>query len=341
MTANEAYGGRGVWCVAELRHGELVPTIYELLNAGKALASALGEPLRAVVLGAEDKARAAAEAVAGHGPDKVYVLGHPLLQPCLEDAYARALKDLIGREKPGKILLPASTLGRSLAARLCVLCEGGLVGDATELSVGQDRRLLAVRPCYAGNLLVSVALRRGPEIATLRPMAYARIGPQAGRGEIVRVPVDPSSWPRKARLLSSALEAGKELDLSSTEKIVSGGRGLGSPRGFDLIRDLARALGAAVGASRATVDAGWISYQHQVGLTGRTVRPRLYVACGISGQIQHLAGMSSSDVIVAINTDPDCPMMQMATYALQGDLHQVIPAIIAEIKRQRGELAAA
>ena len=205
------------------------------------------------------------------------------------------------------------------------------------VGIGWGKASLATRTAYAGNLYVTVAVRRGPEMATLRPMAFNRAEPSGTKGEIVQVPVDPSSWKVRSKFLGFTAEESKEVEMSSAEKIVSGGRGLGNPKGFELIRELADALGAGVGASRAVVDAGWIPYRHQVGLTGRTVRPRLYFACGISGQIQHLAGMSSSDVIVAINTDPECPMMHLANFAVQGDLYEIIPAVIAEIKRQRGE----
>ena len=170
-------------------------------------------------------------------------------------------------------------------------------------------------------------------------MSYPRAD-ASGSAAVESVAVDPAAWKVRTRVTGFAPEAATEIDLAAAEKVVSGGRGLGNPQGFELIRKLAQALGAAVGASRATVDAGWIPYRNQVGLTGRTVRPRLYIACGISGQIQHLAGMSSSDVIVAINTDKDCPMMKLANLAVPGDLYEIIPAIIAEIQKVRGEAPA-
>jgi electron transfer flavoprotein alpha subunit len=184
-------------------------------------------------------------------------------------------------------------------------------------------------------------VKGSPAIITLRPMSYPRAeAPAAGAAAVERVAIEPASWGVRTRVSGFAPETATEVDLAAAEKVVSGGRGLGNPQGFEIIRKLARTLGAAVGASRATVDAGWIPYRNQVGLTGRTVRPRLYVACGISGQIQHLAGMSSSDVIVAINTDKDCPMMKLANLAVQGDLFEIIPAIIAEIQKVRGEVPA-
>ncbi|MBI3548039.1 MAG: electron transfer flavoprotein subunit alpha/FixB family protein [Elusimicrobia bacterium] len=331
------YNGNGIWCIAEIRHGALVPTIYELLTAGRGLATALGQPLCAVVIGGPGKASQAATAVAPRGADKVYVVEHAALDAFLDEAYGAALKGLIEKERPAKVLFSASAAGRSLAARVSVLCGGGLASDVTEVSVNGDKHLQALRPVYAGNLISQVSVRRGPEMATVRPMAYSRSEAAGKTGEVVPHAVDPSAWNLRSKVLGFTPEESKEIDLSSAERIVSGGRGLGNPKGFELIRELAHSLGAAVGASRAAVDSGWIPYRHQVGLTGRTVRPRLYVACGISGQIQHLAGMSSSDFIVAINSDPEAPLMKIANLAVEGDLYQIIPAVIAEIQKQRGE----
>ncbi len=326
-----------ILCIAEIRHGKLVPTVFELLTAGRKLADALGSPLAAAVVGGPAAAQAAAEAVAARGAERVYVLAHASLEQFLEEAHALALKGLIEKEKPAQVLLSSSALGRSLAPRLAVSLRTGLASDVTEVAVGPDKHMRVTRPAYGGNLVTQLSLTGRPEMATLRPMAYPRLEASGKKGEIIPFAVDPSVFKFKSRFVSFAPEQTSEVDLSSAEKIVSGGRGLGNAQGFELIRKLAQALGAGVGASRATVDAGWIPYRHQVGLTGRTVRPRLYVACGISGQIQHLAGMSASDVIVAINTDPNCPMMKLANYAVQGDLYEIIPAIIAELARVRGD----
>lgn len=332
------YAGKGVWCVAELRRGNLVSTLYELQTAGGAIAKSLGEPLCAVILGGPGKAQAAAKSASDRGGwDKVYVVEHAALENFNDEAFAKALADAIDKEHPNKVLLPASAAGRSLAARTAVLSHGSLASDATAVTLDDAKHLLATRTGYGGNLLVTIAVKKGPEFVSLRPMAYSRSETGGAKGEIVAISVDPGA--ARMKFLSFAAEESKEIDMSSAEKIVSGGRGLGNAEGFKLIYDFAHSLGAGVGASRAVVDSGWIPYRHQVGLTGRTVRPRLYVACGISGQIQHLAGMSSSDIVVAINTDPDCPMMKLATFAVQGDLYQIIPAVIAEIKRQRGEAA--
>ena len=337
---DENYTGQGIWCVAELRHGSLVPTIFELLTAGRKLAEASKQPLCAVVLGGPGASQAA-QAVASRGAERVYLLEHPALEQFVDEAHSQALASLVQREKPAKVLFPASAIGRSLASRTAVLCRAGLASDVTEVGLDSEGRLTVTRPCYGGNLLVSVTVRRGPAMASLRPMAYPRLEAAGKPGEVVPVPVDPGAWKLRTKFTGFAPEKSKEIDLSGAEKIVSGGRGLGNAKGFDLVRELADMLGAAVGASRSAVDAGWITYRHQVGLTGRTVRPKLYMAFGISGQIQHLAGMSSSDVIVAVNTDKDCPMMQLASIAVQGEYAEILPLITNEIKSRKGQAVAA
>ncbi|MCX5788002.1 MAG: electron transfer flavoprotein subunit alpha/FixB family protein, partial [Elusimicrobia bacterium] len=204
----------------------------------------------------------------------------------------------------------------------------------TEVGV-EGGQVVVTRPVFGGNLNLKLAVKGAPVLVTVRPMSYPR-AEAAGAAAVETISVDPAAWKVRGRFSGFAAEQTAEIDIGAAEKIVSGGRGLGSPDKFKLIRELAQTLGAAVGASRATVDAGWIPYKHQVGLTGRTVRPRLYVACGISGQIQHLAGMSSSDVIVAINTDKDCPMMKLADFAVLGDLNEIVPALTAEVRKLRG-----
>ncbi|MBI4425882.1 MAG: electron transfer flavoprotein subunit alpha/FixB family protein, partial [Elusimicrobia bacterium] len=281
-------------------------------------------------------AAAAADALSQRGFDRVFLAASPALDALLDEAYARALQAIVDQSQAQTVLLPASTMGRSVAPRLGVLLGSGLASDVTELAADGEKRPVATKPRFGGNLLVKLAVKGKPAVLSVRPMAYPR-AEAASAGTVVGVTVDPAAWGLKTRFASFASEESAEVDLGAAEKVVSGGRGLGGPEQFSLIRELARALGAGVGASRATVDAGWIPYKHQVGVTGRTVRPRLYVACGISGQIQHLGGMSASDVIVAINTDKDCPMMKLANFAVHGDLNELIPAIIAAIQKVRGE----
>ncbi|MBI5597976.1 MAG: electron transfer flavoprotein subunit alpha/FixB family protein [Elusimicrobia bacterium] len=322
--------GSGVWVVAESRRGTLIPAAFELLTAAKSLAAQRGESVTAVVLGGAQ----GVEGLAAAGAAKVLVLEG--VDGAVDDAAAAALAAAAKSGAPRTILLPATVSGRSVAPRLAVALGAGLAADAVALELDGEKRLVATRSGYAGNVTLKVLVKSVPEIATVRPMAYPRASVNGGAGTVEKAPGDASAAKARTKFVSFAADTSGEIDIGAAEKIVSGGRGLGDPKGFELVRELAHALGAAVGASRAAVDSGWIPYKHQVGITGRSVRPRLYVACGISGQIQHMGGMKSSDVIVAINTDADCPMMKAANYAVQGDFYKVVPALVAEIKKARG-----
>lgn len=331
--------GKGILIYAFPQHGALTPATYELLTAGRALADSLGEPLCAAVVGngAADFSKDLIE----RGADKVFVISHAGLANFSDELHTRAVAELVEKEGLGKILLPSSVVGRSLAGRLAVRLKAGLATDISELTA-KDGNLSVKRPMYSGNVLAEVDFKSPIQIATLQSMAWPRAERKAGRtGETVTVAFDPAAKPSRTEFVSFQAEESNEVDLATAERVVSGGRGLGNAEGFKLIRDFAHLLNAAVGASRAVVDSGWIAYRHQVGLTGRSVRPKLYVACGISGQIQHLAGMSSSSNIIAINTDPDCPMMQIATVSVAGDLYELLPLIIEEIKKRKGGAVAA
>lgn len=324
---------KGVWCYAEVRHGKLMPTIYELLHAGRALAGSLHEELSAVLIG--HQVSGFAQDLIERGADRVYVLDDPLFEQFLDEAYGCALTELILKEKPNKLLLPASTIGRSFGSRVAIMANTGITADATELSIDPKTGMLhATRPSFGGNLMATILCEKHrPEMATVRPMSFPRAEKVPGRqGKVLKVQFDPAQWKIRAKFVEFVPETSKIQDITTAEKIVSGGIGLGKAEGFKLIEELARLLDGAVGASRAAVDKGWIPYRHQVGLTGRTVRPKLYIACGISGAIQHLAGMSSSEFIVAINKDPNAPMMQLANLAVEGDLYEILPAVIQEIK---------
>jgi electron transfer flavoprotein alpha subunit len=329
---------KGVWCYAEQRHGILMPTIYELLYVGRQMAKDLNEELCAVLIG--HKVSDAAQDLIEHGADKVYAMDHPVFEHFLDEAYTSAMTEMIKKEKPNKLLMPASIIGRSFASRVAISAQTGITADATEFSIHKKTRMMhATRPSFGGNLMATILCEKHrPEMATVRPMSFPRTEKVPGRkGKIVQVPVDPSKWNIRSKFVKFEPEEKQSIDITGAEKIVSGGRGLGKQDGFKLIEEFAKTIGAAVGASRPTVDAGWIPYRHQVGLTGRAVRPKLYIACGISGQIQHLAGMSSSEVIVAINKDPEAPMMKLATLSVEGDLYELIPLIIQEIKKAHGK----
>lgn len=327
---------KGVWTYAEVRHGQLMPTSFELLGVARGLANDLGEPLSAVVMG-KDVAKHA-EALFEHGADKVYVLEHPSLENFIDELYANLLVELLVREKPNKLLMPASIIGRSFGSRVAVLANTGITADVTELQINKEKGgvLNAIRPSFGGTLMATILCIRGhrPEMATVRPMAFPSAPREAGRkGEVINVPVDPSKFKSRERFVRFEPEAEQEVDISSANVIVAGGYGVGGAEGFKPLAELAKTLGGAVGASRRAVDAGWIPYRHQIGLTGRVVRPKLYFAVGISGQIQHLAGMNSSETIVCINQDAEAPLMKLATFAVQGDFKELLPAIKKELEK--------
>ncbi len=310
------------------QRGALSPSSYELIGAGRALADALKAPLTAAVIGASAKALAAD--LATRGADKVLAVEHAGLTNFTEETYAKAAAAAVAACGATRVILPSTVAGRALAARLAVLLKAGLATDVFEiLPDGRVRR-----GYYGGNLIAEVEFKTSIAVLTIAPMTFPRAEPKGATAPIEAVAFDPGA--SKSELVSFKAEESREIDLGAAEKVVSGGFGLGGPEGFKLVYDLAHALGAAVGASRRAVDSGWIPYKHQVGLTGRTVRPKLYVAVGISGQIQHLAGMSSSSTIVAINTDKDCPLMQMASIAVQGEYAELLPLVTAEIKKRKG-----
>lgn len=325
---------KNVWILAEVSQGKISPTAYELLTAGKSLAEDLGEKLCAVLLGKEVKKLA--QDLFDHGAEVVYVCEAPELENYIDDIYAKTLNGMIQAYKPNKFLLPATNLGRSLSAKTAIFAATGLTADATEVVINkEDGQLHATRPTFGGNLMATITCARTrPEMCSLRPMSYPRAPKTEGKtGEVVEFAFDGQKYTSLAKFLKFIKSEGEGLDLSETDVIVAGGRGVGKAEGFELLGKLAARLGGAVAASRAPVDNGWIEYRRQIGLTGRTVKPKLYIACGISGQIQHMAGCSGADVLVAINKDPDAPIMKMAHYAVEGDLYEVIPAMLEALDK--------
>lgn len=325
---------RGVWVYAEQRHGEISPVVYELLNEGGVLAKKLNVPLSAVLIG--DNIEARAQDLIQHGADKVYVFDAPAFIEFQDDSYADVLSQLINEEKPEIVLMGATNIGRSFASRVAARIRTGLTADCTALDIDPaTRNLMQTRPAFGGNIMATIlSPRHRPQMSTVRHKVFKPACADASRtGQVIKKTVDTSKITNRTKFLGFIKDTTAKVNLSDADIIVSGGRGLGKTEGFKLIEELAEALGGAVGSSRACVDAGWIPYSHQVGQTGRTVAPKIYFACGISGQIQHQVGMSSSDIIVAINKDPSCPMMKMATFAIEGDLYEVIPWIVKEIKK--------
>jgi len=327
----------GVWIYAEQRGGVLAPVTAELLGEGGRLAEELQTPLAAVLLG-NQVASLAPELVAA-GAHKVYLVEHPSLQDFLEEPYAAAVATLARKFRPEIILAGATYAGRAFIPRVAAALRTGLTADCTAFAIDREKRLLLqTRPAFGGNIMATIITPRTfPQMATARPGVF-KPRPLAATPEAAVIPVDASflDSDRRSRFLATVSEFKERVHLSAAQVIVAGGRGLKEAGNFGLLEELADLLGGAVGASRAAVDAGWIDYAHQIGQTGKTVGPKIYIACGISGATQHLVGMQSSDFIVAINKDPQAPIFQVADVGLVGDLFQIIPALIQEIKRDRG-----
>ena len=263
------------------------------------------------------------------------MLDDPSLAVQQEDIYASELLRLVQEHKPEIVLAGATSFGRAFFPRVAAVLQTGLTADCTGLEIDPESRLLLqTRPTFGGNIMATIECRtRRPQMSTVRPRVFKRNGADPSRrGEIVRLDFDKSRVTAKTKLVEFVRDLGEKIKLEDADIIVSGGRGLGKPENFEIIRELARVLGAAVGSSRPPVDEGWIPYAHQVGQTGKTVCPRLYIACGISGAVQHLAGMQTADVIVAINDDPDAPIFGAATYGLCGDLFKIVPLLTEKMK---------
>ena len=329
---------RDVWVFAEQQDGAIQSVTHELLGEGRKLADALGMHLCAVVLGAGIGEQA--KSLLARGADKVYVVDRPELAYYQDEVYAAVLIDLVQRHRPNVFLCGATTVGRSVSSRVAVATHAGLTADCTGLSIDpESKNLLQTRPAFGGNIMATIVCPNArPQMATVRPKVMKEAGVTDGsKGQVVIESIAAELLKARARRLSYVPETGNVVNIAEADIIVSGGRGLQKPENFDLLRDFASVLGAAVGASRAAVDANWIAYSHQVGQTGKTVCPKLYFAVGISGQIQHLAGMSSSDIIVAINKDPEAPIFKVATYGIVGDLFKIVPLLTAEFRKLLGK----
>lgn len=312
----------------------------ELLEPGRRLAGKQGGALVAVVIG--HNADAAVASAAEHGADQVILVDGPAFAGYTTDAYAKAVCALVEKYGPTTMLIGATNNGRDLGPRVACRLKTGLTADCTALDVDEESGNMAwTRPAFGGNLMATILCPdHRPQLGTVRPGVFKKGEPQPGRTvPVLRERIDVAPEEIRTELLEVISEAAGELvDLENAEIIVSGGRGVGGPEGFAPVRALAEALGATVGASRAAVDAGWIPHAHQVGQTGKTVGPKVYIACGISGAIQHLAGMSGSKVIVAINKDPDAPIFGVADYGLVGDLHVVLPILTEKVLKAKGKL---
>lgn len=326
---------KDVWVFAEQRDGKVASVSYELLGIGKKLSNRLGTKLCAVLLGADESE---AGELIKWGADKVYVCVDPVLQKFSDDTYTEMLSRLISEHRPSIVLAGATPVGRSFIPRVAARLKTGLTADCTSLEIDKEtNNLIQIRPAFGGNIMAAILCPDyRPQMATVRPRVMKKGEYDSARtGEIVHIKAD--NLVSRTRVIDSVKEVSQiAVNLHEADIIVAGGRGLGDPKGFKLLEELAGVLDGAVGASRAVVDEGWISYSHQVGQTGKTVCPRIYIACGISGAVQHLVGMQSSDIIIAINKNPDAPIFNVATYGIVGDLFEIVPLLIKKIKEAKG-----
>jgi len=326
-----------VWVFIEHKGGKIANVSLELLGEGKKLANALGSKLCGMLMG--DGVDHCAQEAIKYGADIVYLTESPVLNEYRTDSYAAGAIHLIKKFKPDIVIFGATTQGRDFAGTVATTIYTGLTADCTGLDIDPETKLLRqTRPAFGGNIMATILCQRHrPQMATVRPKVFAMPERDDSRtGEIIREQLSMSEDQVRTKILDFA-QVAETVNLVDAEIIVSGGRGLGGGENFAIMRELAELLGGAVGASRAAVDAGWIPYEHQVGQTGRTVRPKIYIACGISGSIQHQAGMKTSDIIVAINKDPEAPIFKIATYGIVADLFQAVPMLTQEFKKRLGK----
>lgn len=326
---------KGVWIFAEQRSGKVASVAYELLGIGRNLADGLKTELSAILFGAPESE---AQELIKWGADKVYFSKDQIFEKFNDEPYSQLITSLIREHKPEIVLAGATPIGRSFIPRVAARLRTGLTADCTALEIDKETgNILQIRPAFGGNIMATILCPNNrPQMSTVRPRVMKRGQYDEGRvGEIINVKAEGIT--SRTKVLETIKEVSDiTVNLQEADIIVSGGRGLGDPKGFKLIEELAELLGGAVGSSRAAVDAGWISYRHQVGQTGKTVCPKIYFACGISGAVQHLVGMQSSDIIIAINKNQDAPIFNIATYGIVGDLYEIVPLLIKKIKEAKG-----
>ncbi|MEE4239830.1 MAG: electron transfer flavoprotein subunit alpha [Desulfopila sp.] len=326
----------GVWVFCEFRKSALAPVSLELLGIGRKLADMRGVKLSGVLVG--HNLQDTAEQLVGYGADIVYTVDHPDYEHFTEDRFEKIVTRLIREHRPEIVLAGATAIGRSFIPGVATSLDAGLTADCTHLEIRkEDGALLQTRPAFGGNIMATIECPRSrPQMATVRSKVMKALAFDSKRtGEIVEVSPQPEELQSRVTFVESVVASQGNVNIQESDILISGGRGLESEKGFELIRQLAEALNADVAASRAVVDAGWIPYPHQVGQTGKTVAPKLYVACGISGAVQHVAGMQSAEAIVAINRDKNAPIFDVADFGIVGDLYEIIPKLIAKIEEQR------
>jgi len=321
---------KGILVFAETRDGKIKNVAFELLSAGRKIASQTGEELSAVLLG--KGVAGLASALGEYGADKIYLAEDDKLAQYTTDAYSKVLADLIKETDPSTVLFGCTVLGRDLAAKVAQKVGAGLLSDCTAIEL-DGGNVVFTRPVYSGKAFLKAGCPESkPVMATVRPNVLTA-EPAAGKAEVVNYAVKLEASDLRQVIKDVILQVSSRPELTEANVIVSGGRGMKGPEGFKVLEDLADALGGAVGASRAAVDAGWIEQRFQVGQTGKVVSPTLYIACGISGAIQHMAGMSSSKCIVAINKDEEANIFKIADYGIVGDLFEVVPILTEEVKK--------
>lgn len=326
---------RGVWVFAEQREGELQKVSLELLGEGRKIADKLGVKLTALILG--DNINHLADTLGRHGADEVIVAENELLKHYTTDGYTKVICDLANERKPGILFIGATFIGRDLGPRVAARLSTGLTADCTVLDVDVEKAdLLATRPAFGGNLMATIACPdHRPQMATVRPGVFSKLADEDRNFTVEKVEVKLQDSDIRTKIVEIVKEAKDIVDISEANFIVSGGRGVGSKENFAILKELADALGGTVAGSRAAVENEWIERDYQVGQTGKTVRPTIYIACGISGAIQHVAGMQDSDLIIAINKDASAPIMKTADYAIVGDLLKVVPEMTAQVKAMK------
>ncbi len=326
---------KNVYVFAEQRDGEIQPVALELLGKARELADGYGEKLVAILAGY--KIAAKAQTLIAYGADEVVVLDAPELKDYITEQYAQAIHQVIEAFKPRIVLYGATTIGRDLAPRLSARVNTGLTADCTKLALAEeDQEFLMTRPAFGGNIMATIVIREHrPQMATVRPGVMQKLAKDESRkGNVVTFEPKFDSSKFKVKLIENVKEAKDTVDITAAKVLVSGGRGVANKEGFDKLQKLADVLGGQVSSSRAMVDAGVMPHDRQVGQTGKTVRPALYLACGISGAIQHLAGMEESELIVAINKDKFAPIFNVADLGIVGDLHKIVPMLAERIAKE-------
>lgn len=318
---------------AEQREGKIKKSAFEVIGAARTIADQLGGDLVALVIG--DKIRSAASSLGGHGASRVLAVEDPALARYSTTAYGKIIAEAASNERATIVMFSATAMGKDLAPRVAVRLDAGLAADCTSLKVEQGD-IIATRPVFAGKAFIDVKVLSAAKVFTLRPNVFTAGAGKDSSASVETMSVPLSDADYSARVKETTQSSGR-LDVTEADIVVSGGRGLKGPENFKMIEELAGVLGAAVGASRAVVDAGWRPHDEQVGQTGKTVSPSLYIAVAISGAVQHLAGMSSSKYIVAINKDKDAPIFQVADYGITGDVFEVVPALTQEVRKLLGK----